>query len=81
MSHKHVLTSHYGQNVAYLVSVVHNETTRRAILQQSGLLGITESCIIKHHIYTMEGSTAMKQQRMFSEEIQAGTLEHTSMYF
>lgn len=57
-----MLTSHYGQNVAYLVSILHNETTQRAILQQSGLLGTTESCIIKHHIYTTQGSTAMKQQ-------------------
>lgn len=50
-AHKHVLNSHYGQNVACLLSVLHNETTRRAILQQSGLLGTTESCIIRHHTF------------------------------
>lgn len=50
------------------------------------------SCIIKHHIYTLYygNEAAMYWARrtlmnhknaMFSEETQAGTLEHTSMYF
>lgn len=59
MSHKHLLTSHYGQNMAHLVSVLQKQYEE--LSYNLNYWTLLNGIILKYHVYIVECSMATKK--------------------